>query len=145
MNRHEAMFAYMKNYPKISKLFSFNFAEAKNNSSAFRVIDEEVRKTDIFGDETFVYTFAIAEYKNYSTEPYTSENLENLAEVDAFIDWVREQNRANNFPNFGEDCLVDIITAARTGSGIAGIDPMMRLAQYTFTVKVTYEKTNQGG
>ena len=145
MNRHEAMFDYMKQYPDIGRLFSFNFAEAKNNSSAFRVIDEEVRKTDIFGDETVVYTFAIAEYKNFSTEPFTTENFENLAEVDAFIDWARAQNRAKNFPDFGADCLVESITAARTGSGIVGIDPMMRLAQYTFTVKVTYEKTYQGG
>jgi hypothetical protein len=141
MSRHEVMFEYMKTYPNISNLFSFDFAEAKNNSSAFRVIDEETTRRDIVGNEETIYTFSIAEYKNYTTEPYSTENIENLEEIDDFIEWVREQNRLKILPDFGDGFLVDEIRAMRSGSGIAYVDPSGRIAQYQFTVKVKYTRS----
>lgn len=142
MSKHEAMFNYMKQYSGVDKLFSFNFSEVRKNASAFKLIGEETRSKDIFDNETIVYIFAIAEYRNYSTEPFTSENLEHIEAVDDFIEWVREQDRNENYPDFGTGTLVSEIQAMRTGSGIVDIDPNGRVAQYSFTVKVTYTRNN---
>ncbi len=140
MSRHESMFQFMKQYPNIDKLFSFNFHEVELNSSAFRVIDEESVKKDIFGDETVLYKFSIAENKGYTTDPFSMENIDNLNEIDNFIEWVKEQDRRYNFPDLGEGYAVESITAARTGSGIESVFPGGQLAQYTFTVTVQYTK-----
>lgn len=140
MSIHESMFQFMKQYPDIDKLFSFNCHEVELNSSAFRVVDEEAVKKDIFGDETILYKFSIAENKGYTTDPFSMENIDNLNEIDNFIEWVKEQDRQQNFPNLGEGYNIESIDAVRTGSGIASVFPNGQIAQYAFTTIVKYTK-----
>ena len=139
-SRHKALFQFMKQYPDIGNLFSFNFHEIELNSSVFRVIDEETVKKDIFGDETVLYKFSIAENKGYTTDPFSMENIDNLKDVDSFIEWIKAQDRQQNFPNLGEGYNVESINAVRTPSGIASVYPNGQIAQYAFTVIVQYTK-----
>ena len=139
MTRHEAMFKWIQTYPSVSKLFTYDFGKIEEDSSLFRFISEESVIKDITGEETVEYKFAIGEYRSYTNEPFTNENIENVEAVDEFISWVKDQDDIHNYPQI-ENATVEKVRAVRTGSGIGSVDPIMRKAQYTFTVIVTYIK-----
>jgi hypothetical protein len=140
MTRHEALFEWIGSYPKIHDIYTFDFGKAKVDSNLFKLISEETVKKDILGEETVQYKFGIGEYKFYDLEnPFSNENRENVEAVDEFIEWVREQDKLRNYPVI-ENAEVIQIRAVRTGSGIDSVDPIMRLAQYAFTVIVTYTR-----
>ena len=139
MTRHEAIFEWIQQYPNISDLFTFDFGKLEKDSAMFRFISDETVIKDITGEETVEYKFAIGEYHDYTNEPFTKENIENVEAIDEFIEWVKTQNKLRNYPQI-ENATVEKIEAFRTGSGIGSVDPIMRKAQYTFTVNVTYTK-----
>lgn len=139
MTRHEAMFEWMGTYPNIQDLYTFDFGEVTPNSTLFRLISDEIVKTDILGTETVQYKFGIAECKTITHDPFSNENIQNVEAVDAFIEWVKIQNKRRNFPNI-EGAQIEEVRAVRTGSGITSVDPIMRVAQYAFTVIVTYTR-----
>ena len=139
MTRHEAMFEWMGTYPKIHDIYTFDFGKVKNDTNVFQMISESSVKTDITGEETVQYKFGISEYKSYTNDPFTNENIENVEAVDEFIEWVEQQDKIRNFPHI-EGANVEKVKAVRTGSGIDAADPIMRIAQYTFLVIVTYTK-----
>lgn len=140
---HKAMFDFIGQYPRIGELFSFNFMELEQNTSAFRVVDEEVIREDILGNRTGLYKFSVVENKPFTTDAYSTENIEQLEALDDFIDWVKRQDKARNYPDIGAKRRIETITAKRSGSGIAGVDPLSRIAQYTFTVTVEYEELEE--
>lgn len=140
MTRHEALFEWIGSYPRIHDIYTFDFGKATVDSNLFRLISEETVKRDILGEETVQYKFGIGEYKNYDMEnPFSTENRENVEAIDAFIEWVKLQDKLRNYPAI-ENAEVQSVRAVRTGSGIDSVDPIMRLAQYAFTVIVTYTR-----
>ncbi|MDD6062867.1 MAG: hypothetical protein PUB99_09665 [Oscillospiraceae bacterium] len=140
MTLHEAMFEFMRQYPNVGDLFSFDFMEAEKHASSFCVVENDDVKRDIFGNRTGRYKFAIAEYKPISTDPFAKENRQNVEAVDAFIAWVRQQDRQMNYPNLGDNRQVQMMSAKRLGDGIDYIDKQKRVARYTFIVTVEYEE-----
>lgn len=139
MTRHEAMFEWMGTYPDIQEIYTFDFGKVKNDTDVFQMISEESVKKDITGEETVQYKFGLSEYKSYTNDPFTNENIENVEAIDKFIEWVEEQDKLHNYPQI-ENAVVEKVKAVRTGSGIDAADPIMRIAQYTFLVIVTYIK-----
>ena len=140
MTLHEAMFEFMRQYPNVGDLFSFDFMEVEKHASSFCVVEDVDIKRDIFGERTGRYKFAIAEYKPISTDPFAKENRQNVEAIDAFIAWVRRQDREMNYPNLGENRQVQSISAKRLGAGIDYVDRNKNVARYTFTVTVEYEE-----
>lgn len=143
MTLHESMFEFMRQYPKVGDLFSFDFMEAEKNASSFCVIEKDDVKRDVFGCRLVRYKFAIAEYKPISTDPYAKENRQNVEAIDAFIEWVRKQDQQMNYPNLGENRQVQLLSAKRLGTGIDYIDRNKRVARYTFIVTVEYEEKEE--
>lgn len=140
MTRHEALFEWIGSYPNIKDIYTFDFGNAKVDSNLFRLISEEIVMKDILGEETVLYKFGIGEYKNYDMDnPFSTENRENVEAIDQFIEWVKQQDKLRNYPKI-ENAEIQKIRAVRTGSGIDSVDPIMRLAQYAFTVIVTYTR-----
>ena len=140
MTRHEALFRWFGTYPNIHDIYTFDFGKATIDSNLFRLISEDIVQKDILGEETIIYKFGLGEYKSYDTvNPFSNENIENVEAVDRFIEWVKEQDKLRNYPEI-EDAEVQKIRAVRTGSGIGSVDPIMGLAEYHFTVIVTYTR-----
>ena len=63
-----------------------------------------------------------------------------MASVQSLIDWIEEQNNNRNFPNFGEDCLVEEIRTTTSNARLDQIDATQSnpLAKYSFTVQIDY-------
>ena len=134
-NRHKAMFDYISECPALH-LFYFNFSASEPDASAISVIDgETVLKTDICGNRTIAYDFAVICYRNYSTE--NEENIEHMQEVQDFMAWIDEQDRLRHYPDFA-GVMVEKIENLQNMPSVAGQDQGRKLAKYMFQVRVTY-------
>lgn len=126
----------------------FNFANAKNNDVQIVAEGNDISLNSKFVDGSVLkqYTFNLLVYKAISYDPvvavagYPNENVDDVFEVQAILDWVNAQNDAENFPDFGYDCVVDSIEALTTNPAMNGVNASVNppLATYNITIRITY-------
>ena len=139
MDKHEAMYEYIKKYPDTYNMLGFIFSEGENDKTVFApVSNESVLKTDILGKKTYAYTFAINVFKSFSTN-ISEENLENIKAVQDFMAWIDEQEKKKNYPDF-ENAHVLKIENLQNMPDTAGYNEILRLAKYMFQCRVIYKE-----
>ena len=149
MDKNEAIINYLMQCPSVKNnpLF-FNFATVKDDNKQLLTTanDKVVNKPFVDGSVQKRYTFTIINYKSviYQAlvkEPgYPNENVEDLLDVQSIIDWVTEQNKKRNFPDFGADYTVDEILALTDNPTLNGVDTSVQppLAKYSISIQVNY-------
>lgn len=77
---------------------------------------------------------------SFDTVEYPNENVDDLAQAQALIDWIDEQNDYRNFPDFGDKCYVDEIQTTTDTPQFNGINTELspQLAMYTIEIVVNY-------
>ena len=114
IDKNKVMIEFLRNCPVIDKNpLYFNFGNIEDNS--YQVItdsnDTSLSQPYIDGSILKRYTFYIDCFKtiayNKVIKGYQDENLYDISEVQAILDWVNEQDRNKIYPDFGEDCLID--------------------------------------
>ena len=118
VDKNQAMIDYLLKCPDIknSPLF-FNFGKTKQDNNQFVTIanDEALNTKYIDGSISKSYRFILLTYKTISynaivkTGNFQDENLSEMAEFQKVIDWVKEQEELCNYPDFGNDCVIDSI------------------------------------
>ena len=96
----------------------FNFAEIEDNNKQIvtTATDKRIEQPYIDGSVLKRYTFTIIDYRSVIYDAivpipgYDNENVQDMLDVQGIIDWIDEQNDNYNFPNFGEDCIVEEIS-----------------------------------
>ena len=58
------------------------------------------------GNSDREFIFAIKQMKVYDASGTSGINRQSIADVQAFMDWIDEQNANKNFPEFPENCTV---------------------------------------
>lgn len=150
IDKHEAMLNYLFTCPAVQNnpLF-FNFGEAKENSNQFITTSnsETFGAEYIDGSRTKFYVFTLLTFKTISynavvktTGEYTDENLLELTEFQQVIDWINEQENIRNYPDFGEDCVVDSIMCMTANPVLSDVDTSQEpaIATYSITIQVEY-------
>lgn len=149
MDKNIAMIKFLLECPTIQEnpLF-FNFADEEDGNNHFITEKDSVKRRFIDGSVQKQYTFSIASYSSVShnalvkedEELLINENIENMAKVQAILDWINEQAEARNFPDFGQTCEVDDMETLTTDPDIDGIDTSVNppIARYSVGVKVSY-------
>lgn len=108
MNKNQAVYNWLKTYNKFKNLL-FNFSYGTNkNTTMLPQPNDYIDYEDITGSKVRYYTFSISHFKHYTNLP-TTENIDNMEEVQEFLNWVDEQNRNKNFPKFPENCTIEYI------------------------------------
>ena len=71
---------------------------------------------------------------------YPNENMSDLTDIQGLIDWINEQDELRNFPDFGEDCIVETISTTTDEPSFDGIDEETEpnLAVYSITIEIAY-------
>ena len=149
MDKNQVMIQFLMGCPAIQEtpLF-FNFAQEEEDTNHFLTIseDEKTIKDYVDGSRLRKYTFQIISYKSVSHNPLieadviNDENLEDLASVQAIVDWINEQNENQFFPNFGTGYTIESMKTVQTDPRLNGVDTSVNppLAQYSVAVEVTY-------
>jgi hypothetical protein len=149
MDKNQAVIDYLNDCPAIqnNSLF-FNFINAKDNNKQFVTVgnDKNVEQPYIDGSVLKRYTFTIIDYRSIAYQAivkqpgYINENVEELLDVQSIIDWVTEQNDLRNYPDFGNDCIIESIQALTDNPNLNGVDTTVTpaLAKYSISIRIEY-------
>ncbi len=149
IDKNQAVIDYIITCPEIqNSALYFNFINAKDGNAQIvtSTNDRYASRRYIDGSILRKYTFNIIIFKSViedSVVPvvgYDSENVIDMADVQAVIDWIHEQNELKNYPDFGEDCIVDEIITNSDNPVFMGVNHeiMPNLAMYSVTIEISY-------
>lgn len=148
-DKNQAVIDYIITCPTIlnSPLY-FNFINAKDDTNQFftESTDTYSNKPFIDGSVEKIYTFTILTFKSAADiavvkqSGYENENLSDMSDIQKLIEWIAEQNKLRNFPNFGEECIIDSIETTTEQPKFEGIDEQITppLAVYSTSIQIKY-------
>lgn len=137
MTKHEAMFDFIKQYPKLNKVLYFNSIKDMADVACLNpVFSDDTIMEYTTGNAEKEYTFAIAYMKQYDNQGTSKVNINAINEVQDFMQWIDEQNDKKNFPVFPDNCFINRIKNLYDMPQLAGTDGQK--AEYLFQCKVEY-------
>ena len=149
MDKSRALLSFLQTCPEISAtpLF-FNFGNVEDNAHQAIINSDDVALHTPFIDGSVAkrFTFSIDSFKSVAYNPVTQEYLandENLTEfegVQQILDWVTAQEKLNNYPNFGTDCIIDEMKVLTTKPELVGVDTSLNppMAVYRLSIQIDY-------
>lgn len=149
VDKNQAVIDYIIQCPTIlnSPLY-FNFINAEDDTSQLVTQSNEryASKKYIDGSVMKIYSFTIIIYRSTADiavvkiDGYPNENVADMSDIQALIDWIREQEDLHNYPDFGADCIVEEISTTTDNPNFDGIDDQVSppLAVYSVTIKIQY-------
>ena len=149
VDKNQAVIDYLIQCPSIlnSPLY-FNFINAKDDTNQFLTVSSDQYSSRYFVDGSImkVYTFTIITFKSTADiavvkiDGYQNENVSDMSDIQALIDWVKEQEDIHNYPNFGNECIIDSIEPTTDTPNFDGIDEQVSppLAVYSTSIKINY-------
>lgn len=154
VDKNQAVIDFLIQCPTIAEnpLF-FNFLDAEDDSKQIvtQANDVLMNKNYIDGSVLKRYTFTIIDFRAVSLQPipkvegYNSENVEELLDVQGIIDWVNEQADLENYPDFGENCMIDSMKTTSNNPSLNGVDTQVTpaLAKYSMSIQIDYVDTTK--
>lgn len=161
IDKNKAVIEYLLQCPDIydSPLY-FNLIDAKDNTIQIltQAEDKTLSRPNIDGSVNKKYTFTLITFKSISeleivkpvgtgtdVEEYPNENIDELQAVQLLIDWILAQEDLKNYPNFGDDCIIDSIDTTTDYPRFDGINTEMTppLAMYSIAVVIEYLDTSR--
>jgi hypothetical protein len=149
MDKNQAVIDFLFSCPQIANnpLF-FNFSQAEDNNKQLVTVanDKAIERPYIDGSVLKRYTFTIIDYRSVIYQAvvnktgFANENVDEMMDVQSIIGWIEEQNDNMNFPDFGEDCVVEEIKALTDSPNLSGVDSSVTpaLAKYNVSVQIQY-------
>lgn len=154
VDKNAAIISFLLNCPVIADnpLF-FNFINAKDNNNQIITSgnDTALQVKYVDGSMLKEYIFTIVLFKSVSQnavvkiEGYPDENVSDLADVQSLIDWINEEASIYNYPNFGEDCIVDSMETLTSTPVLEDVDTSVQpaLGRYSIAIRITYLDTSK--
>lgn len=148
VDKNKATLNFITTYPGITTSPIFmNFINAKDDDVQFITDsnDTSLNRTFVDGSEMKQYTFSIVITKSITNLAITkddmeSENIDDIAEIQAFMDWINEQGDNEIYPDFGEKCNIEKMHTTAENPSLDGIDTEVSpaLALYSIEIRIDY-------
>ena len=153
-DKNQAVIDFLLDCPAIADnplFFNFLQAQDENKQIIAQANDSTLNKRYLDGSVLKRYTFTIIDFRSvtYQAIPklagYTNENVEELLDVQGIIDWINEQADAGNYPDFGEDCIIDSMKTTSENPNLNGVDTQVTpaLAKYSMSIQIDYIDTTK--
>lgn len=140
MSKHDAMKAFFEEKVKsvARQTVGFNFASDRPDTIAFLTsYSDKVRKNYIRVGAEKEYGFQIQITKNFSEES-DDLNLEAMNFAQAMMDWIEEQEKERNYPDFGPLCQIRKLECLQNMPNLADVDMDAGIAYYVVQCRVVY-------
>lgn len=136
-DKSKAVWKFISKCPLIPGYLTFNsIEEFVGSTGLIPVSSEDSIQEYTDGSKKIEYIFAITQMKPFDTG--TNEtNLVSLADMQAFVDWVKAQDAAGNYPEFPDNCIIESIEPLQNMPDLAGVDASM-VAKYMFQFRIIY-------
>jgi hypothetical protein len=148
MDKNKATINFIATYPGIETSPIFvNFINAKDNDVQILTDDNDKSTNRKFVDGSVMkqYTFSIVITKSITSmaiakDGIIGENIDDLADMQAFMDWVNEQGENQIYPDFGEQCVIEEMHTTAENPSIDGINTEVSpaLALYSMEIRIDY-------
>ena len=144
IDKNKAVINFIASYPDIqtNPLF-INFINAKNDTIQFLTSsnDNRLNKPFIDGSVKKRYTFSLVISKSITDmaiakDILTNENLDDLANIQAMMDWINEQGENHNYPNFGENCVIEDMHTTAENPSVDGINTAITPALCLYSLEI---------
>ena len=153
MDKSQAIIDFIIQCPQIANnpLF-FNAINAEdNNKGIVTIANDRILETSyVDGSVARQYSFTIIDYRSVTYDPVpkslaTSENVDEFIDVQSIVEWIEEQEDLHNYPDFGENCVVDRMTTTSALPNLSGVDENVTpaLAKYIITIQIEYLDTSK--
>ena len=104
MTKYEGLVTFLKQYPPLNEILYFNKTqEIADTSSVNTVYSDYAVQEYTCGNSDREFVFAIKQMKQYDSAGTSGINRQTMEEVQAFMDWIDEQNKKRNFPEFPDN------------------------------------------
>lgn len=136
-NKNTAMLEYLRQYPGLQSFLYFNsMVDQIGNTGVQTVYGEAWEKKYLHGHGIKQWDFAVVKIAQADTG--TSDiNADETQAVQDFMDWIDEQNKAENFPDFSPGKVLSIQNLQNMPN-FAGINNDEGTAKYMFQCRVRY-------
>lgn len=154
VDKNQAIIDFLMNCPQLANnpLF-FNAINAKDDNKEIITQSNDASTNTRYIDGSVLkrFTFTIIDFRSLSYEPipkvegHVSENVEDIIDVQAIMDWVNEQADDENYPNFGDTCLIDSMRTTSDNPNLNGVDTQVApaLAKYSMSIQIDYIDTSK--
>lgn len=147
-DKNKAILDFITTYSGIATSPIFiNFINATDSDVQFLTESNEkaLNRKFIDGSVMKQYTFSLVITKSITNmallkDGNLSENIDDLADIQAFMDWVNEQGENQIYPDFGEDCVIEEMHTTSENPSIDGIntETSPALALYSMEIRIDY-------
>lgn len=142
MTKHEAVKEYFEEKVEelVGEALGFNYSPDQESAAIIpQYADRNVREY-ITGDKQRSYSFAFIIVRLYSTEPLDLLNIEAMNLGQAFMEWIEEQDKAGNYPDFGENCEIEKMEVMQNMPNLASVNTEEGTARYMIQGRILYRE-----
>ena len=138
VNIEENLAAWARGNPFLTDKLLVDFLDGNDGNCSITTVSHSVLKTYIDGTAIKEYAFAMQVMFAVSNDS-DDKNTDNMFTLRKWQAWIAEQERARNYPDFGDKCSGFRLENLTSGPGMA-----MRyengMAKYQFFAKITYRE-----
>jgi len=147
MDKNQALLTFLQTctYIQSNPLF-FNFGDIRDGAHQMITQSDDVvlHKPFIDGSVQKRYTMSIDTFKSVAHNPvtasYQDENLSEFIDVQNVMDWINTQNDLRNYPNFGNNCVIEEMKTTTTKPTLLQVDTSQDppVAIYRISIQIDY-------
>ena len=147
IDKNKAVIEFITTYPdiKTNPLF-INFINAKNDTIQFLTSSNDKRLNKPFVDGSVMkrHTFSLVISKSITDmaiakDILTNENLDDLANIQSMMDWVNQQGEDHNYPDFGEECVIEDMHTTAENPSVDGINTAINPALCLYSMEIVID------
>lgn len=134
--KEQALKDYISNYPQLYSWLYFNVVLESPGNTSLLTDSDNVLNEYIDGSKEREYLFSVAMVKEYDSG--TSDiNMYAMQESANFVEWIKSNNDAGIFPDFGENCIIEHIEVITEVPTLA-VDIERNVARYLISLRIPY-------
>ena len=147
IDKTTAIIEFLRECPtiKANPVF-FNFGEVEDGTYQANIQSDEVLLNLHFIDGSVLkrYTLFLDSFKSVSYIPVVNgksdENLEGFSEVQEVIDWINDKSNKQEFPDFGDDFVIEDMKTLTDRPALVGVNTQQNppTAVYRISIQIDY-------
>ena len=138
MTKHDAVTAFFqpKAEEQAGQYLEVNNSDDYSGISLVTNYSDKLLKKYLWGSEK-EYGFSIIIVQPYSTDT-DDLNLTAMNFAQAFMDWLEEQNKKRNYPEFPNSCQIKKMETLQNMPNLAGVNVKEGMARYMVQCRIVY-------
>lgn len=154
VNKNQAVINFLLQCPVLaSNPLFFNFLNAHDDDKQIVTQSDDVSTNRAYVDGSVMkrFTFSLIDFRGVVYQPipkvegYVDRNVQEMLDVQGIMDWINLKAELKEYPDFGDDCIIDDMRTTSNTPNLNGVDTSVTpaLAKYNITIQIEYLDTSK--